>query len=277
MPRATWWPGLPEGGTVTEPSPAVVHALEDRGGFQRRHLGVGPSDRAAMLATLGFERLDQLIDAAVPRKIRDDAPLDLPEATPEHEVLAELREIAARNTPATPMIGLGHHGTITPAVLRRNVLEDPGWYTAYTPYQPEISQGRLEALLTFQTMVDRPHRHGAGWRVAAGRGDRGRGGGGAVPPGVPQAARHRRRPEVVLVDHACHPQTIAVVVARAQPLGAEVVLADLRAAARHLGAAAGQDDGHGHGATAPRWPWTGWPRRCCSHPTPTACSTTTGT
>jgi len=227
---------------VTEPSPAVVHALEDRGGFQRRHLGVGPSDRAAMLAALGYERLDQLIDAAVPRKIRDDAPLDLPDATPEHEVLAELRAIAAENAPATPMIGLGHHGTITPAVLRRNVLEDPGWYTAYTPYQPEISQGRLEALLTFQTMVtDLTGTELAGASLL----DEATAAAEAV--GLCRRVSRKRMdegagPEVVLVDHACHPQTIAVVVARAEPLGAEVVLADLRAAARHLGDGSGPDD-----------------------------------
>ena len=121
--------------------------------FSARHIGPTEQDRAEMLADLGVASVAQLVEEAVPAAIRQSDRLDLPEARSEHEVLAELRAIAARNRPARSYIGLGYHGTVTPPVLRRNLLEDPAWYTAYTPYQPEISQGRLEALLTFQTMV----------------------------------------------------------------------------------------------------------------------------
>ena len=106
-----------------------------------------------MLKVLGYETLDALVDAAVPGSVRSLGALDLPPAVSEQQVLDELRRLAASNTIAEPMIGLGYYGTITPGVIRRNVLESPAWYTAYTPYQPEISQGRLEALLNFQTMV----------------------------------------------------------------------------------------------------------------------------
>ena len=121
--------------------------------FVDRHIGLRPEDIDAMLETLGFASLDALMDAAVPGGIRASAELDLPAGQSEDAVARELREIAADNNPGEPMIGLGYHATITPPVIRRNVLEDPSWYTAYTPYQPEISQGRLEALLNFQTVV----------------------------------------------------------------------------------------------------------------------------
>ncbi|MEY9894816.1 glycine dehydrogenase [Catenulispora sp. MAP5-51] len=123
------------------------------GRFAARHIGIGDADRAKMLDEVGYRTLDELIDAAVPHGIRTATALNLPAAATEAEALAELRDIAGRNTAAVPMIGLGYHATVTPAVIRRNVLEAPAWYTAYTPYQPEISQGRLEALLNFQTMV----------------------------------------------------------------------------------------------------------------------------
>jgi len=210
---------------VTQPSTAAVHHLEDRAGFHRRHLGVGARDRAAMLSTLGYDRVADLLDATVPTSIRDDTVGDLPAPASEHEVLAELRTIAADNDPRTPLIGLGYHGTITPAVLRRNVLEDPGWYTAYTPYQPEISQGRLEVLLTFQTMVtDLTGTELAGASLL----DEAT----AAAEAVRLCRRVSRRNidgEVVLVDPGCHPQTIAVVAARARPQGLEVAVADLRA------------------------------------------------
>ena len=121
--------------------------------FASRHIGPDPADRTAMLAAVGFDSLESLMDAAVPGGIRSTEELALPEAATEWQAARELRALAARNNPLEPMIGLGYHGTTTPPVVRRNVLEDPGWYTAYTPYQPEISQGRLEALLNFQTMV----------------------------------------------------------------------------------------------------------------------------
>src|SRR4051812_9707911 len=106
-----------------------------------------------MLQRLGFASLEALMSAAVPGGIRTGAELDLPAARTEDAVARELRAIAAENNPAEAMIGLGYHATITPPVIRRNVLEDPSWYTAYTPYQPEISQGRLEALINFQTVI----------------------------------------------------------------------------------------------------------------------------
>src|SRR5674476_803028 len=121
--------------------------------FVDRHIGPRPDGVARMLERFGAPSLDALIDQAVPAAIRTGRPLDLPPARSEAEVLAALHAIADRNTMVPSMIGLGYHGTHTPAVIRRNVLENPGWYTSYTPYQPEISQGRLEALLNFQTVI----------------------------------------------------------------------------------------------------------------------------
>ena len=124
-----------------------------RHSFSARHIGPSPDEQQRMLAVTGHASLDELTAAALPPGLADPH-LDLPPAASEAEALAELRRLAGRNTVAQSMIGLGYYGTITPAVIRRNVLENPAWYTAYTPYQPEISQGRLEALLTFQTMVE---------------------------------------------------------------------------------------------------------------------------
>jgi len=213
---------------MTDPSLPDLAALEDRAGFHRRHLGVHDLDREALLGTLGFADVPSLLDATVPGSIRDDAPLALPEPRPEHEVLAALRELADANDVRRAYIGLGYHGTVTPAVIRRGVLEDPGWYTAYTPYQPEISQGRLEALLVFQTMVtDLTGTELAGASLL----DEAT----AAAEGVQLCRRVSRKKlpgtdaEVVLIDASCHPQTIAVVSGRAEPLGLEVVVADLRA------------------------------------------------
>ncbi len=127
--------------------------LEPFDDFVHRHVGTSDQQHAAMLKVLGYDTLDALIDAAVPGSVRSLGTLHLPAARSERAVLDELRTLAGRNLVAEPMLGLGYSGTITPAVIRRNVLESPAWYTAYTPYQPEISQGRLEALLNFQTMV----------------------------------------------------------------------------------------------------------------------------
>jgi glycine dehydrogenase len=123
--------------------------------FASRHIGTDSDAQSAMLTALGFDSVDELVTRAVPNAIRlaPDLNVDLPEPASEREALAELRSLAARNTVRRSMIGLGYYGTITPAVIARNVLENPSWYTAYTPYQPEISQGRLEALINFQTMV----------------------------------------------------------------------------------------------------------------------------
>ena len=118
----------------------------------RRHIGPSPAEIDEMLARVGAGSLDALIDETIPPQIRTRTPLDFP-AMAEHEVLARIREIAAKNEVFTSLIGQGFYGTITPPVILRNILENPAWYTAYTPYQPEISQGRLEALLNYQTMV----------------------------------------------------------------------------------------------------------------------------
>ena len=173
-----------------------------------------------MLKVLGYETLDALIDAAVPDSVRTLGALDLPPATSEREVLDELRRLAAQNSIVEPLIGLGYHGTITPGVIRRNVLESPAWYTAYTPYQPEISQGRLEALLNFQTMVS--DLSGLDTANASLLDE-----GTAVAEAV---TLMRRRSDVVsdrvLVDADCLPQTIAVLETRLEPLGMQLTVVD---------------------------------------------------
>ncbi|MBA4103228.1 MAG: glycine dehydrogenase (aminomethyl-transferring), partial [Arthrobacter sp.] len=122
--------------------------------FADRHIGARrQSDVDTMLKAVGYDSLDGLVDSAVPDSIRQDKPLTLESALSEVQVLAELRKLAGKNKMAVQMIGQGYYDTVTPPVIRRNILEAPAWYTAYTPYQPEISQGRLEALLNFQTMV----------------------------------------------------------------------------------------------------------------------------
>ena len=132
---------------------ATLDQLEDDGAFERRHVGPDAKDQAGMLAALGFASREALMEAIVPPSIRRKAPMALPAGRPEAEALALLRSIAAKNRVFRSWIGQGYYGTHTPGVILRNILENPAWYTAYTPYQPEISQGRLEALVNFQTMV----------------------------------------------------------------------------------------------------------------------------
>ena len=127
--------------------------LEQTDDFVGRHIGPRAADITAMLAVVGFNSLEDLVDGAAPASIRSEHPLNLPDSRTEADVLAEVRDYASRNTVLRSVIGMGYYDTITPPVILRNVLENPGWYTAYTPYQPEISQGRLEAVLNFQTMV----------------------------------------------------------------------------------------------------------------------------
>jgi len=184
-----------------------------------------------MLAVIGAPSLDGLIDEAVPARIRLDRPLDVPEGQTEYDFLRDLRAIAARNRIFRSFIGLGYHDTITPSVILRNVLENPGWYTPYTPYQAEIAQGRLESLLNFQTMV----RDLTGMDVAnASLLDE------ATAAGEAMAMLHRiqaKRPEAAdgegqcFVADSCFPQTIDVLRTRAEPLGIELVIGDLRTAA----------------------------------------------
>ncbi|HBK79371.1 MAG TPA: glycine dehydrogenase (aminomethyl-transferring), partial [Nitrospinae bacterium] len=132
---------------------ASLEELENREEFVRRHNGPGEADIAAMLGALGLASLDELIERTVPASIVSDTPLAIGESLTEQEALARLKGLASKNRVFRSMIGMGYSGCHTPAVILRNILENPGWYTAYTPYQPEISQGRLEALLNFQTMI----------------------------------------------------------------------------------------------------------------------------
>ncbi|MBS46070.1 MAG: glycine dehydrogenase (aminomethyl-transferring) [Nocardioides sp.] len=197
--------------------------LPDAPAFVDRHVGLDEDAVARMLKLVGHDSLEALMDAAVPGAIRQTAALDLPEAASEETVAAELRALAASNNPAEPMIGLGYHGTFTPAVIRRNVLEDPSWYTAYTPYQPEISQGRLEALINFQTMVaDLTGLPTAGASLL----DEGTAAAEAMTL-VRRADKKASGPFVVDADAL--PQTIDVVRTRAEAMGIEVVVADLAA------------------------------------------------
>jgi glycine dehydrogenase len=185
--------------------------------FESRHIGPSPADLARMLAAVGYGSLDELTDAALPPGIGDPRPLDIPPALSESAALAELRRLAARNTVAHSMIGLGYYGTVTPAVIRRNVLENPAWYTAYTPYQPEISQGRLEALLTFQTMVgDLTGLPVAGASLLDEA--------SAAAEAMTLARRAAGRGRIFLADADCLPQTLAVLATRAEPLGIELVI-----------------------------------------------------
>lgn len=195
--------------------------LESALPFVDRHIGLSPADVAHMLQTLGHASLEELMAAAVPGGIRTAGELDLPPAQGEDAVARELRELAARNNPGEPMIGLGYHGTITPPVIRRNVLEDPSWYTAYTPYQPEISQGRLEALINFQTVISDL----TGLPTAnASLLDEGT----AVAEAMTLVRRaDRKATGAFVVDSDALPQTIEVVRTRAEAMGIEVVEADL--------------------------------------------------
>ena len=119
----------------------------------RRHIGPSPSEMEAMLTTVGSKSLADLMDDTLPPSIRQKKPLDFGKPKSERELLYHMRVTAAKNQVLTSLIGQGYHGTVTPPVIQRNILENPAWYTAYTPYQPEISQGRLEALLNYQTMI----------------------------------------------------------------------------------------------------------------------------
>ncbi|MFU8853531.1 aminomethyl-transferring glycine dehydrogenase [Micromonospora sp. SL1-18] len=189
--------------------------------FADRHIGPDLGDERRMLETVGYSCVDELMDAAIPEVIRWHGALDLPAPASERETIAELRALAARNTVAVSMIGLGYHGTHTPAVIRRNVLENPAWYTAYTPYQPEISQGRLEALLNFQSMVSEL----TALPVAnASMLDEGT----AAAEAMTLARRaSKSKSTVYVVDADALPQTIAVITSRAEPLGIDVRVVDL--------------------------------------------------
>ncbi len=188
--------------------------------FVDRHIGPDTRDVMGMLEVLGRGSLDALIDATVPAGIRLKRPLDLPPDHSEHGLLQELQQIAAKNQVFRSYLGMGYSDTVTPAVIQRNVLENPGWYTQYTPYQPEISQGRLEALLNYQTMVIDL----TGLPVAnASLLDE------STAAAEAMALVHAvagGEAKAFFVAQDCHPQTIEVVRTRAQPLGWQIVVGD---------------------------------------------------
>jgi glycine dehydrogenase len=189
--------------------------------FEHRHIGPDQEARAKMLAHVGYGSLGELTAAAVPDVIKNADALDLPGARTEAEVLAELRSLADRNQVLGSMIGLGYYGTFTPPVILRNVMENPAWYTAYTPYQPEISQGRLEALLNFQTMVAELTGLPTSGASLLDEGT-------AAAEAMALSRRMgRNKKGLFLVDADALPQTVAVIRTRAEPTGVEVVVADL--------------------------------------------------
>jgi glycine dehydrogenase len=203
---------------------ASLRELEDHAAFRRRHLGLTDADREVMLAALRRGSLDDLLAEAIPAGIRMEEPLALPEARSETETIDLLAGLAARNEVFTSLIGCGYTDAVTPAVIQRNVLEDPAWYTAYTPYQPEISQGRLEALLNYQTMIGDL----TGLDLAnASMLDEGTAAAEAMT--LCRRASKSASP-VFLVDADCHPATLAVVRTRAEPIGIEVRPVDPAAA-----------------------------------------------
>ena len=199
-------------------SRAPLGELQDHGEFCRRHIGPDDAEMATMLAALGVDSVDALLDAAVPESIRRRDPLELPSGRTERDVLTEVRELAGRNRVVTSLIGMGYHGTITPPVIQRNLLENPAWYTAYTPYQPEISQGRLEALLNFQTMV----ADLAGMDLAnASMLDEAT----AAAEAMTMCRRLAKTDsDTFVIDPDTHPQTIAVMRTRAEPVGIDLVV-----------------------------------------------------
>src|SRR6058998_2006911 len=203
--------------------PTVRASLAPADRFVTRHIGPSPDETRGMLATLGYESLDAFIDAVVPADIRLRRPLALPPGRTEREVLQALRGLAAQNQLYRSYIGMGYHHSFTPQVIQRNIVENPGWYTAYTPYQPEIAQGRLEALLNFQTMVadltalpianasllDEATAAAEAMHVSEAVAQ--------LPPG---------KAPVFMIAERCHPQTIAVVRTRAEARGVQTVVAD---------------------------------------------------
>jgi glycine dehydrogenase len=195
--------------------------LENHDDFIRRHIGPTGQQQTAMARAIGYDNLDALIDDTVPAAIRRQQPMQLPGAQSEQQVIERLRAMASRNIVNRSFIGTGYHDTITPPVIARNVLENPGWYTAYTPYQPEISQGRLEVLLTFQQMI----LDLSGMDLAnASMLDEGTAAAEAMT--LLHRVNKKCRSQTFLVAQDCHPQTIAVVRTRAEALDIEIVVGD---------------------------------------------------
>jgi len=196
--------------------------LEMREDFVRRHIGPGEAQTAAMLETLGLGSLDELVESAVPESIMTDRPLNLKASMSERDALSYLRRMSDRNRVFVSMIGMGYYGTVTPGVILRNVLENPGWYTAYTPYQAEVSQGRLEVLLNFQQMVidltgmELANASLLDEATAA-----------AEAMAMSKRVNRKSKSSKFFVSHDCHPQTIAVIQTRARTLGIEVIVGDV--------------------------------------------------
>ncbi len=205
-------------------APDPANLLRPPDAFIPRHIGPNPDQIQEMLQVIGVSSLEELIQQAVPNQIRMKGRLNLPGPRSESEVLAELRAMASQNRLFRSFIGMGYYGTITPPVIQRNILENPSWYTSYTPYQAEISQGRLEALLNFQTMV--MDLTGMACANASLLDE-------ATAAAEAMTMAHRLRPRrsaanVFFVSEKCHPQTIAVVQTRAEPFGIQVVVGDHR-------------------------------------------------
>ncbi len=193
--------------------------------FVNRHIGPRENEISRMLETVGSDSLDGLIKETVPSSIMLDKPLDLPEAMSEFEYINHLRKIGAKNKQYRSFIGMGYYGTASPAVIIRNVLENPGWYTSYTPYQAEISQGRLEALLNYQTMVCEL----TGLELAnASLLDEATAGAEAMIMMYNARSRAAAKAGVnkLFVDELIFPQTLDVILTRAEPLGIELVMGD---------------------------------------------------
>ena len=204
---------------MTAQQPRSLAELENASEFVRRHIGPGDAEVASMLETLGIDSLAALIARVVPAAIRSQPP-KLPDGISEAATLARLADFASRNRIFKSVIGMGYHDCHTPPVIVRNVIESPGWYTAYTPYQPEISQGRLEALLIFQQMVIDL----TGMELAnASLLDEATAAAEAMTL-MKRASTNGRN--AVFVSAGCHPQTIAVLETRARPMGIEVVVGE---------------------------------------------------
>lgn len=202
--------------------PLTLSDLEQKDAFVARHIGPSTAEQQAMLQYLDVNSLDELIDQTVPEAIRVPAPINLAESRTEEEVLTYLKEVASKNVINRSMIGMGYTDTIVPNVILRNVLENPGWYTAYTPYQPEVSQGRLEALLNYQQMVldltglDLANASLLDEATAA-----------AEAMTLCKRMAKAKKANAFLVDSNVHPQSISVIETRAEPLGYEVIVGDL--------------------------------------------------
>src|SRR6476620_6243596 len=198
----------------------LKHTNEAAASFARRHIGPSPRDVEVMLETVGAKSLAALMGQTLPSSIRQKAPLDLGRALSETEALAHMANLAAQNQVFTSLIGQGYYGTILPPVIQRNILENPAWSTAYTPYQPELSQGRLEALLSFQTMISELFMLDIANASLLDEAT-------AAAEAMAMARRvAKSRSNAFFIDAECHPQTIAVVRTRAEPLGWSIKVGD---------------------------------------------------